>query len=253
MGPFFELTKKEFERACKKYPNLKDDIDSMFYDNEASAQIVLDGINYFNNETILDQFERLFQMIEFCEALKDHDIEILVDNATTHTSKLFNINDFRKGAGYDCPVERTEWIGENKKIHILECYTFDNNGEPESKGLFEIAKELNLIPINSKWAEWNMDALREKVKCHPAFKEETKLEEMARRYNIKIIYLPKFHCELSPIEGVWAFEKNYARRKNKQSGLSDYLDLLNETKEIMYWLKNFGGDFGIQLRVTNQV
>jgi hypothetical protein len=96
MGPFFHLTEKEFKLACKKYPNLKDDIDSMFYENEASAQIVLDGVNYFNNDTILEQFERLFQMIEFCEVLKDYDIEILVDNATTHTSKAFNINDFQR-------------------------------------------------------------------------------------------------------------------------------------------------------------
>jgi hypothetical protein len=57
MGPFFHLTEKEFKLACKKYPNLKDDIDSMFYENEASAQIVLDGVNYFNNDTILEQFE----------------------------------------------------------------------------------------------------------------------------------------------------------------------------------------------------
>jgi len=73
---------------------------------------------------------------------------------------------------------------------------------------------------------------KRKSKMSSCLQRKTKLEEMARRYNIKI-YLPKFHCELSPIEGVWAFEKNYARRKNKQSGLSNYLDLLNETKELI--------------------
>jgi transposase len=68
--------------------------------------------------------------------------------------------------------------------------------------LFEIAKELTIIPKKSKSSEWKLDALKELLKGHPAFKEETKLEELARKYSIKIIYLPKFHCELSPIEGV---------------------------------------------------
>jgi len=81
--------------------------------------------------------------------LKDHDIEILVDNATADTSKAFNINDFRKASGYDCPVETIEWIDGNNNSHILECFTLDDKGEPLSKGLFEIAKELTIIPKKS--------------------------------------------------------------------------------------------------------
>ena len=39
---------------------------------------------------------------------------------------------------------------------------------------------------------------------HPAFTNEknTRLEQLASKYNIKIIWLPKYHCELNPIEGV---------------------------------------------------
>jgi len=71
----------------------------------------------------------LFQMIEFCDALKDHDIEILVDNATTHKTKAFNINDFRKGSGYDCLDERIEWFDENNKRKVLECFDENEDGE----------------------------------------------------------------------------------------------------------------------------
>ena len=234
IGPYFQLSESEFILACVKYPDLNVDINSMYYKNEASAQIVLDGVNYFNNDTILEQFERLFQMIEFCEALKDHDIELLVDNATTHTAKAFNINDFRKGSGYDCPVERIDWFDENNNVRTLECFDEDEDGEPFSKGLFIIAKELNLIPESSKSAIYKLNDLKELLKRHPAFKEETKLEELARRFNnIKIIYLPKFHCEMSPIEGVWAFGKNKVRRSNRLSGLGHYKNLLNETKDII--------------------
>lgn len=42
------------------------------------------------------------------------------------------------------------------------------------------------------------------------------LEKLARSYNIKIIWCPKFHCELNPIEGFWCFLKQYVRKKNDQ-------------------------------------
>lgn len=36
---------------------------------------------------------------------------------------------------------------------------------------------------------------------------------------------------MSPIEGVWAFGKNFSRRNNDVSSLKNYLLLLTETKE----------------------
>ncbi len=74
---------------------IEDDLN--YYENSASSYIALDGTNYYNNETILAQFKRLFQLLEFKEDFKDHDIEILVDNATSHTAKRYNINQFAKG------------------------------------------------------------------------------------------------------------------------------------------------------------
>jgi len=43
--------------------------------------------------------------------------------------------------------------------------------------------------------------------------------------------VPKFHCDLSTIEGVWAFGKNYSRRNNDVTSLKNFLELLNEIKE----------------------
>lgn len=79
-----------------------------------------------------------------------------------------------------------------------------------------------------------LDDLKEICKKHAAFKEPTKLEEVAAKYpNIKIIFVPKFYCELNPIEGVWAFSKNRNRRYNDLSSFNNYIDLLNETKQII--------------------
>ncbi len=53
---------------------------------------------YFDNESILNQFERLFQMLEFKSEFIfpiKHDIEIVVDNARTHSAQEFHLHDFR--------------------------------------------------------------------------------------------------------------------------------------------------------------
>ena len=88
-------------------------------------------------------------MIQFSEALKDHDIEILVENATTYTAKYYSINDLRKGSGYNSPVDRIEQYDENNSLNYLNCYFENDGGEILSKGLFEIAKDLKLIEFDS--------------------------------------------------------------------------------------------------------
>lgn len=94
--PFFELSQVEWVKAIQKYPELNQD-KSKYLDRSATRLIELNGVNYFDKETILEQFERLFKLLEFKEEFFYHDIEILVDNATTHTAKLYNISQFRKG------------------------------------------------------------------------------------------------------------------------------------------------------------
>jgi hypothetical protein len=232
-GPFFQLSENEFKQACIKYPSLKEK--DIWYDFEASGQIVLDGKNYFDNDKVLEQFERFCQMIEFSEALKDHKIEILFDHATTHTAKLYNINDFRKGEGYQCPCDTVYWTDKDSgELKSLDCYFEDNNGEWKSKGLLRIAQDLGVIPANAQSKDHKLESLKELLMYHPAFENVTKLEEIAKKYkNIKIIFVPKFHCELNPSEGVWAFGKSHTRRNNDTSSLDNFLNLLDETKNII--------------------
>jgi hypothetical protein len=66
-GPYFELTEKEFEKAVETYPELADK--SIYYEREASAQIVLDGKNYFDSETFLEQMSRLMKLTQFSEVI----------------------------------------------------------------------------------------------------------------------------------------------------------------------------------------
>jgi hypothetical protein len=59
--------------------------------------------------------------------------------------------------------------------------------------LIEISKDLNIkLPPKVK-----LEQLRDILSNHPAFKIVSLLD----RYNIKIHFSPKFHCELNAIEG----------------------------------------------------
>ncbi len=60
--------------------------------------------------------------------------------------------------------------------------------------------------------------LRSILSKHKAFSEyDTRLEKVAIKYDVLIRWLPKFHCELNPIEGMWCFLKNYVRKRNDQN------------------------------------
>ncbi|CAF3408979.1 unnamed protein product [Rotaria socialis] len=98
-GPFFSLKDKEFKRASNKYPDLNNDSNITYEAQTASATMDIGGNNYFDNETILKQFERLFQLLYFKVAYKDHDFVCLVDNARTHTAAEYSVNDFAMKPG----------------------------------------------------------------------------------------------------------------------------------------------------------
>lgn len=56
------------------------------------------------------------------------------------------------------------------------------------------------------------DAMREILREMHDFKyEKTKLENLLLSHGYKGFFLPKFHCELNPIERVWAHGKKYTR------------------------------------------
>lgn len=58
----------------------------------------------------------------------------------------------------------------------------------------------------------NADAMRTALGSHPDFKQQkTRVEDFLHERGHITILLPKFHCELNPIERVWAQAKRYTR------------------------------------------
>ena len=96
--PFFVLSDSEMKKAIKKYPSLLDEYDCSYTKNGCTGSMIPGQEGYFDNDSVLRQFERLFQMIEFKKEFNfpiKHDIEVVVDCARTHTKMEVNINDFR--------------------------------------------------------------------------------------------------------------------------------------------------------------
>lgn len=97
-SPFFSLTEDEWKLAVETYPSLLE-YSGINYEPRTCTGSIIPGQNgYFDSETLLSQFERLFQMLEFKKKYNipiKHDIEVLVDNARTHTALTINIDNLR--------------------------------------------------------------------------------------------------------------------------------------------------------------
>lgn len=132
-GPFFELSENEWKQAVAKYKSLNADCDVNYVDRTATASINIGTDAYFDNDAILGQFERLFQMLEFKQEYTNNQIEIIVDNARTHTNKAYSLQDFGKGIGTRCPVQQIEYVDENSKTQTIHCFLKRENTKVNSK------------------------------------------------------------------------------------------------------------------------
>lgn len=55
------------------------------------------------------------------------------------------------------------------------------------------------------------------------------VDEMAANKNIILLRLPPYHCELNPIELIWAQVKSYVGRRNKTFKMAEIKQLLKES------------------------
>ena len=120
---------------------------------------------YFDNEAVLNQFERFFQMIRFKKEYEGHEFEVIIDNARTHSARDYSINDFGMKMGTRCPVEQIYYYDTNHEKQIVNCYFQNGPHKDISKGLLKIAQELK-VPVPSNC---NLKDLRKLLSSHAAF------------------------------------------------------------------------------------
>ncbi|CAF1519064.1 unnamed protein product [Adineta ricciae] len=122
-GPFFTLDEKEYKQALETFPELaKYDDDVNYIEKTATGSIDVGYNSYFDNSTILSQFERLFKLLRFKNDFKNHTIEVVVDNATTHAAKAYSLLDFGKSIGTKCTTDTVEYIDSQSQQHVVDCF-----------------------------------------------------------------------------------------------------------------------------------
>ena len=106
----------------------------------------------------------------------------------------------RPGGGQAC-MRDTMWQGKVQKL-------VDENGVP--KGMEKVLVERGFNPTHVK--KFKVDEMRTILKNHEDFKsEKTIVEHYLLNLGHKVQFIPKFHCELNPIERVWGQAKTYTR------------------------------------------
>lgn len=58
--------------------------------------------------------------------------------------------------------------------------------------------------------------------------EKKIVEKLAEKYNVKVLRLPPYHCELNPIEMVWSQVKRYVASKNSSFKSEDVRKLIHD-------------------------
>ena len=181
--------------------------------------------------------------MKYSKIFKDvnYRVDILVDNATTHTKALVDVSMFNKSIDTHCGIDKLYWTNKKNEECQLDCFYQSGPNEGLSKGLFNLCKELKIIGENAESKDFKLSELRELAATHPAFKRKTKLENLIETFNkqhnmdLKIIYLPKFHCECNPIEMYWAQLKNDFRKHNNQESNGELITqrILNARETFM--------------------
>lgn len=237
--PVFVLSEEEWERAISEEKWLVSENRLNFLEKSATSIITPSKDSYFDNDSILEQFKRLFTLMKYSETFRrvDYRVDLLVDNATTHTKRHIDVNMFSKGINKSCPVDYLKWE-ENSVVKTVDCFYRRGDLEGKSKGLFYLCKELEIIGSDINFNQITLPKLRDLASKHPAFKLTSKLDIVVNDFNekhnmnIKLHYVPKFHCELNPIEMYWANLKRTFRCENEQKTSEEsVIKLIKDARE----------------------
>ena len=88
-----------------------------------------------------------------------------------------------------CSVHALKYLDHQARTISVSCYFDRGEHWGKSKGLLELAKDLKV----SVYSSMKLPGRRPLVADYPDFRNISKLERLAHKYNVKIIFVPKFH------------------------------------------------------------
>ena len=227
---------------------------------------------YYTNERIIQHAEKAIEIVQKHYPNDDH--VLIFDNATTHVKRADNALSARhmpknpvRSWGVTVPVKNTNGTtmchpdGKPQKTKVpMEPGRFAN-GEPQPlyfpdghekagwfKGMTQILQERGFEAESKLRAECKAFQCPPggEIRCccrrflynQPDFKQvESVLEMTCRAKGVRVLFLPKFHCELNFIEQVWGCAKRVYREfppSSKESDLEkNVVDALNSVSLLM--------------------
>jgi hypothetical protein len=93
------------------------------------------GEHHFDSAAIGRQFERLIELFRFKRFFKNHRIEIIIDNARTHTTRAYSLQGFGKSIGTRCPVNYIKYDDVNGVKQLINTHLTSGQHQGKSKGL----------------------------------------------------------------------------------------------------------------------
>ena len=204
------LTMEEFERGKLEYPDLKQ-----------TARVLLkygaEGKGYWNSDKFIVQVEHVIKIVKVKYPRELYDVIWLFDHSSGHTAfadDALNVNRMNVRSGGAQPKMRdTMWMGRVQKMVLPD-------GTPKGMKKVLIERGINVTKMIA-------EQMRNELQKMPDFKyEKTRLETLLHSNNFKGYFIPKFHCELNPIERVWGQSKKFTRAHCDYSfkGLENMLD-----------------------------
>ena len=188
-----QLTMEEYREASKSDPSLK-----------MCAREVIKfgsgGDGYWTNNDLLKQMERAVKIASIKYDSARFNCVWIFDQSSGHCAyKETSLNVSRmnvKPGGQQPKMHDTYYNGKYQKMVLPD-------GRP--KGTKLVLEERGVDTRKMK-----AEDMRIVLGNHHDFKhEKTALEYFLHEKHQKLIYLPKFHCELNPIERVWGEAKRY--------------------------------------------
>ena len=192
---FLALTDVEYEQGKQTYPDLQQQARKLLkYGAEFEG--------YWNSNKFLEQVEAAIKIAKVKYPCDQFNVFWFFDHSSGHTAfaeDALNANRMNVNPGGKQPLMHdTIYNGELQKMVLAD-------GTP--KGMKMVLMERN-VNVSGMKAEDMRLALQQ---MHDFKYEKTKLEHLLTNHGYRGIFIPKFHCELNPIERVWAQGKKYTR------------------------------------------
>lgn len=189
------LTDAEFQAGKEKFPDLK-----------RKARVLLkygiENEGYWNSNKFIAQVLDVIKIVKIKYPVECYDVFWLFDQSSGHTAfaeDALNANKMNvKPGGAQPKMRDTTWGGRVQKMVLRD-------GTPKGMKQILIERGVNVTKMKG-------DEMRSVLQNMHDFKyEKTRVERLLMDNGFRGYFIPKFHCELNPIERVWAESKRYTR------------------------------------------